>query len=135
MKELSIQDYNLAKIAKSLVSVKKVPGGVLREVGCALITKKGRVFTGASLDLACGLGFCAESSAISNMISHSNETEIKTIVAFGGKILPPCGRCRELMNVINKNNWKNADVIISKKQKVKLKGLLPKNWLQSEGLI
>jgi cytidine deaminase len=32
--------------------------------GVALITKSGRLYTGICIDLACGIGFCAEHAAI-----------------------------------------------------------------------
>lgn len=119
----------LIEKAKVLVGKKKVTGGVVKEVGSALLTKEGKIFTGVSLDLWCGVGFCAEHSAIANMISHSDETEIKTIVAFGDKIMYPCGRCRELMELVNIKNRDNTKVIISKSKKVKLKKLLPGRWM------
>ena len=127
---LTEDDYHLIEQAHMLVDEKPVSGGVVKEVGSALVTNDGVIFTGASLDLWCGIGFCAEHSAISNMISHSSETQIKTIVAHNGrKILYPCGRCRELMELIDIRNRDNTEVIISNDQKVKLKELLPGEWL------
>ena len=127
---LSNDDVQLIERARKLVSETKVSGGVVKEVGSALVTNDGMVFTGANLDLWCGIGFCAEHSAIANMVSHSNETQIKTIVAHNGSaILYPCGRCRELMELIDVRNRDNTDVIISENQKVKLKELLPGEWM------
>jgi cytidine deaminase len=127
--ELNEKDKNLIKKAKSLVNKKKIYSGELKSVGCALISKKGKMFTGANWDLWCGVGFCAESSAISNMVSHSNETEIKTIVACSkNNIMPPCGRCREVMALLDKKNLVNTDVIISETEKVKLRELIPYDW-------
>ena len=115
--------------AKSLVAEKKVSGGVVKEVGSALLTKNGKIYTGVSIDLACGIGFCAEHSAIANMISHSDETEIKTIVACSENgILYPCGRCREMMELIDMRNRDNTEIIISEDNKVKLKEILPGTW-------
>jgi cytidine deaminase len=128
---LTQDDKKLIKIAGSLVNPTKVPGGILKEVGCALITKSGKVFTGVCLDLFCGIGFCAEHSAVAEMVSHSDETEIKTIVAFGNgnNILFPCGRCRELLQQINKSNRENCEVIVPGNKKIKLGDLLPGNWM------
>ena len=128
--KLSKNDQELVKQAKKLVNVRKVSGGIVGEVGCALITKNGDIFSGVSLDLSCGIGFCGEHSAISNMISHSKETKINTIVAYGENVMYPCGRCREMIRLIDKKNWNNTYVIISKSKKVKLKELLPGNWLE-----
>ncbi len=67
------------------------------------------------------------------MISNG-EKEIKTIVAvwYNAKtkkyyIIPPCGKCREMIHQSSKKNW-NAEVIISKTKKIKLKELLPTSW-------
>jgi len=127
--KLAKQDRELILQAKALVKRTKVSGGVVKEVGSALITKKGKIFTGASMDLWSGVGFCAEHSAIANMVSHTNETEIKTIVAHSGKnIMYPCGRCREMMELVNKSNRNVTYVIVSQNKKVKLRELLPGEW-------
>jgi cytidine deaminase len=128
-RSLSKVDLKLIERARSLVGEKKVSGGTVKEVGSALLTKGGKVFIGASIDLGCGIGFCAEHSAIANMISASSETQIKTIVAHNGsKIIYPCGRCREMMELIDVRNRDNTEVIISEDQKVKLRELLPGEW-------
>ena len=128
--KLSKDDLQLIERAKSLVGEKKVSGGTVKEVGSALLTKEGEIFIGASIDLSCGIGFCAEHSAIANMVSHSDETQIKTIVAHNGsKIMYPCGRCREMMELIDLRNRDNTKVIISVDNKVKLKELLPGEWM------
>jgi cytidine deaminase len=125
---LTKSDRKLIKKAKSLVDEKAIRGGFVKEVGCALITEKGRVFTGVNLDLASGIGFCAEHTAISQMITQTDETHIKTIVsAKKEKVHPPCGRCRELINILDIKNME-TDVIIEHNKKVKLKDLLPFSW-------
>ena len=127
--KLTKEDKELIIKARSLVNKKKIYSGELKAVGTALVSKKGRIFTGVNMDFWCGVGFCAESSAISNMVSHSDETEIKTIVASSNtRVMPPCGRCREVMHLIDKRNRNNTDVIISNTKKVKLKELLPYDW-------
>ena len=132
--KLTKEDKELIEKAKSIPKRRSVSGGKVREVSCALITKNGEIFTGCSLALQAGIGFCAEHSAISNMVSHSYETEIKTIVALwiDGKkwgIMYPCGRCRELMRLIDMRNWENTEIITPENKKVKLKELLPGNWM------
>lgn len=128
---LSKDDLKLIEKARGLVGEKKVSGGIVKEVGSALMTKNGEVFTGVSMDLGCGIGFCAEHSAIANMVSHSDETEIRTIVAHNGRqVIYPCGRCRELMELVDVRNRDSTDVIVSEDKKVKLKVLLPGEYLQ-----
>lgn len=123
--KLSNEDKQLIQRAKTLVQPKKVRGGVLKEVGCVLQTGKGKLFQGVCLDLNCGIGFCAEHTAIATMVTQTNETYVKKIVAVSNKeILPPCGRCRELLNLLDKRNLA-TEVIISKNQKIQLAELLP----------
>ncbi len=105
-------------------------------MGSALITPKGNIFRGVSLGFFCGIGSCGEYQAIGSMISNG-EKEIKTIVAIcydektkKYKIIPPCGKCREMIRQTSKNN-QNTEVIISKSKKVKLKELLPHAWGES----
>lgn len=93
-------------------------------VSAALVTKSQKVYTGICIDLACGIGFCAEHSAIAEMLKN-RETEIEMIVAVSlEKILPPCGRCRELMYQINKENI-NTKVVVDQNSIIKLGDLLP----------
>jgi len=93
-------------------------------VSAALVTEAGHVYTGICLDLACGIGFCAEHAAIASMLLN-RETVIKKIVAVtNDSILPPCGRCRELMLQIDARN-SGCDVILPMGVKRKLGDLLP----------
>lgn len=125
---LTKADRKLIKKAKSLVGETAIRGGYIKEVGCALITENGRVFSGVNLDLACGIGFCAEHTAISQMLTQTKETHIKTIVAAKkDKVLTPCGRCRELMNLLDIRNM-DTNIIIAEDKKVTLKELLPLAW-------
>jgi cytidine deaminase len=125
---LTQNDKNLIKQARALVGAKKIKGGIVKEVGCVLATENGEIFEGVCLDLYCGIGFCAEHTAIAAMITHTDETHIKTIVAVDDKTaIPPCGRCRELMSLLDEKNFE-TDVIISEEKKVKLRELLPFAW-------
>jgi len=100
-------------------------------VGAALITRAGNVYTGVCIDTACSLGFCAEHSAIAEMLKHK-ESEIVMIVAVDTKknILAPCGRCRELIYQVNRANV-DTKVIMPKNKTVSLKELLPHPWQES----
>ena len=121
-------DIKIIGMAKALVGAKDIRGGVVKEVGSVLVTEKGKMFSGVSLDLVCGIGFCAEHTAISQMITQTDETHIRTIVATDDKgVIPPCGRCRELINILDTRN-KETEVIISDEKKVMLRELLPFAW-------
>jgi cytidine deaminase len=80
-------------------------------------------------DTAPGTGFCAEHSAIAAMVT-AGEYRIKRIVAVckddagATYVLPPCGRCRELMRQIDPANL-DADVVLAADKAVKLRELLP----------
>jgi cytidine deaminase len=125
---LTKQDIRLIKKAKSLVAEKAIRGGFVKEVGCALVTEKGKIFVGVNLDLACGIGFCAEHTAIAQMVTKTDETHVKTIVsAKQDKVMPPCGRCRELLNLMDARNV-DTEVIIEHNKKVRLEELLPYSW-------
>ena len=75
------------------------------------------------------MGSCGEYQAVGAMLSNG-EKEIDTIVAVERSdkvIMPPCGKCREMIYQCDKKNL-NTWVIISKSKKVKLKELLPHRW-------
>ena len=96
-------------------------------VASALVTDKGNIYTGVCIDVACGMGFCAEHSAISDMLKH-RETRISEILAInksGG--IPPCGRCRELIYQVNKLNIETT-VHLSDSEHLSLDDLLPNRW-------
>lgn len=97
-------------------------------VGCALLTRSGNIYTGVSVDLVCGLGNCAEYSAICEMVkNHESEIEMIVSVYEGNKIIPPCGRCRELIAQLDEKNT-NTRVILDEKSVKLLSELLPCKW-------
>ena len=61
------------------------PGLSAATVAAVVQTRSGAIYTGASLHLACGVGFCAEHAAIAEMVK-ARETELAVIetVASGG---------------------------------------------------
>lgn len=115
--------------ARGVISCRKLSevadcGGV----GSALLTKSGNIFTGICFDCTSGIGFCAEHAAVAEMLKNK-ESEIQAIVSvdWDGKVLPPCGRCRELLQQVNRKNLQTA-VFVSKTKAVKLKELLPHRY-------
>ncbi|MFK7844263.1 MAG: cytidine deaminase [Rhodothermales bacterium] len=97
-------------------------------VGAALITDKGNVYTGINVDLQCGIGFCAEHSAVASMLGE-RETRIEMIVAVtSAGVVPPCGRCREMLIQLNAGNAETK-VIVDAKNWMHLSDLLPNHWL------
>ncbi len=97
-------------------------------VGAALITDKGNIYTGINVDLQCGIGFCAEHSAVAAMLKK-RETRIEMIVAVTSEgVVPPCGRCREMLIQLNANN-SETKVIVDAKNWMPSSELLPNHWL------
>jgi cytidine deaminase len=101
-------------------------------VGAAIRTADGNVYTGICIDLACGLGFCAEVAAVAEMLKR-RETHISAVVAVsaGGILGAPCGRCREMIAQVDRRNL-DCRVIIGEDQDVSLRELLPKHWLAQD---
>jgi cytidine deaminase len=94
-------------------------------VGAAALSATGEVFTGICIDARCGIGFCAEHAAIAEMLKR-RQTRIVAIVAVTahGKIIPPCGRCRELIRQVDPANWQ-TQVVVSANDIARLADLLP----------
>src|SRR5436189_4315454 len=90
-----------------------------QEVGAALRTRDGRIYTGVNLDAYLGrMAVCAEAVALGRAVTEAGETGIDTIVAVRHPdpgesdqaivVVSPCGSCRELI-------WdydRNARVIV-----------------------
>jgi len=120
-----VTDEDLVQTATQLVGEFKTSQGcVAGGVAAALISRSGHVYTGICIDTACSLGFCAEHAAIAEMLK-ARESEIDTIVAVcASEIVPPCGRCRELIRQINVANIRTR-VIIAPGRVATLSELLP----------
>ena len=71
------------------------------QVGCALLTKSGNVYTGCNVENASyGLTICAERNAIAQAIGQEGQMEIDTIVVYTptSSPTPPCGACRQVIH-------------------------------------
>jgi predicted RNase H-like nuclease/cytidine deaminase len=87
------------------------------EVGSIIVSRSGKIYSGICLDFSSSLGFCAEHAAIA-------EIAIVVAVDKDGIVLPPCGRCREMMWQLNSAN-RDALVILSPDRARPLHELLP----------
>lgn len=119
----------LYKIAKSVVNPHSLSdyaeaGGV----GAAILSDNGKVYTGVCIDTACSMGFCAEHAAAAAMIT-AGESKVLKMIAVGrkGQIKPPCGRCREFISQIHKDNL-STEVMVKEGVVVSLRELLPYDW-------
>lgn len=97
-------------------------------VGAALLTESGGVYTGVCIDTSSSMGFCAEHAAAAAMVAAGENRVVKMIaVNWDGKILPPCGRCREFISQLHEEN-PNAEVLVAKGTVMTLRELLPFDW-------
>lgn len=129
-----ITTEKLIEKAKSVLNPERVGDYLVGDVGCALVTDKNNIYLGVCIDSGSGIGFCAEHSAIAAMVT-AGEYKIKSIVAVWQDqndtyILSPCGRCREFIRYIHKDNLE-TDVVLDTDRVMKLAELLPyHDWFQ-----
>lgn len=102
-------------------------------VGAAILTERGAVYTGVCIDTACSMGFCAEQAAAAAMVT-AGESRVAKMIAVGwdGRIMPPCGRCREFISQLHDGNL-NTEVMVGEGIVVTIRELLPYDWRQAAG--
>jgi homotetrameric cytidine deaminase len=100
------------------------------QVGAAILTKAGNIYTGVCIDTASTLGICAERNAIHTMITNG-ESKIDKIVCIdsSGKAGSPCGACRELIMQLDKDS-KNIDILQNEEtyEVITMEELMPDWW-------
>ena len=100
------------------------------QVGAAILTKDGNIYTGICLDTACTLGICAERNAIHNMLTNG-ESKIDKIVCTDQNDVAgaPCGACRELIMQLDKDS-KNIKILMNSEtyEYVTMEDLMPDWW-------
>jgi len=124
-----LTDADLIAAARATLAPRRLsPTVEVAGVAAALLTAGGKLHLGVCIDAASGIGFCAEHGAIAAMIT-AGESRIATIVAvdWDGTILPPCGRCRELIVQVDPGNA--ATRIILPGRVATARELLPDHWL------
>ena len=125
-----VTNQQLILKAASVIHSKQLKEGLIGDVGCALISGKGKVYTGVCVGLNSN-GYCAERVAIAKMITDGKEYTIKKIVAAWKDkdgtlyVIPPCGFCRQAMKDTEEENIDTTEVILDKTKSVKLRELLP----------
>lgn len=109
-------------------------------VGAALLTKSGRVFTGCNIENASyGATVCAERTAAFKAVSE-DEREFTAIAVVGGKdgvikdFTPPCGICRQVLSEFAADGFAvlmcDADGTV---KKMTLTELLPLSFCEPTG--
>ncbi len=115
--------------AKAVVNPRRLSGNAeAGGVGAALLTDSGRVHVGVCIDTACSMGFCAEHAAAAAMVT-AGESRVAKMVAVDreGKVLPPCGRCREFIRQLDEGNGE-TEVLVAPGRAIRLRELLPFDW-------
>ena len=123
----------LYRAAKRVLKPRKVSemleaGGV----AAAVESETGKIYVGVCVDSACTLGICAERNAIFNLLTNGENGIIRVVaVNRKGKVLPPCGACRELIAQLMPNRYKTVEVLLNyeKDEVVTLGELTPKWWI------
>ena len=98
-------------------------------VGAAVLGAGGRIYTGVCIDTACSLGFCAERAALAAMFTAGEyRAQRVCAVAADGRVLSPCGACRELMMQLGEGAGE-AEVLLDREGRTaKLRALMPEAW-------
>lgn len=98
-------------------------------VGAAVLGAGGRIYTGVCIDTACSLGFCAERAALAAMFT-AGEYRAQRIcaVAADGRVLSPCGACREFMMQLGEGAGEIEVLLDREGRTAKLRELMPEAW-------
>ena len=123
----------LYNAAKNVLNPRKVSSIIeVGGVSAAIEAESGKIYVGVCVDSACSLGICAERNAIFNMITNG-ESRIKRVVAINwdGKVISPCGACRELMSQLMPSDYKKIEIMLDyeKCKIVTLGDLTPEWWI------
>jgi cytidine deaminase len=97
MSQLALHHHELIEAARAILRLRFKQG--YHEVGAALRTKRGRVFSAVHLEAYVGrIAICAEGIAIG--MAAAGDTDVEAIVAVDryGNVASPCGMCRELIS-------------------------------------
>ncbi len=102
-------------------------------MGAAVLSARGRVHLGVCVEAPCGLGFCAEHAAVAAMVT-AGEQRVAAAVAVdeAGRVLPPCGRCREMLWLLDEANAE-ARILLPGGRASPLSALMPEHWLAAKG--
>lgn len=99
-------------------------------VAAAIESASGKIYVGVCVDTACTLGICAERNAIFHMITNG-ENAIRRVIAINrtGKVIPPCGACREFMTQLMPDSYRTVEIMmVYETNKVVTLGELTPEW-------
>jgi cytidine deaminase len=104
------------------------------QVGAALATRTGKIFTGCNIEnVSLGLTICAERSAIATAIAEGNKDFVAiAVVTSGKKPAIPCGACRQVLAEFVPNIRVVSATVGGEVQEFGLAALLP---FPSQGIL
>jgi cytidine deaminase len=104
------------------------------KVGAALLTKRGRVYTGANVENASlGLTVCAERVALCKAVTNGEKGFVKiAVIADKDKPITPCGACRQILYEFASDMEIICANLRGKTERHSLKKLLPKAFEKSK---
>lgn len=119
----------LLEIAQEVLAPRKLSEhSYAGSVAAALLTDQGNVYRGVCIDTPCSMGFCAEHAAVAAMVTAGEHRMVKLVaVAEGGRIVPPCGRCREFICQVHPENGQ-CEVLLEDGTVKTVEELLPNRW-------
>ncbi|UCB53485.1 MAG: cytidine deaminase [Candidatus Zixiibacteriota bacterium] len=97
------------------------------KVGAALLTKSGKVYTGANVENATfGLTVCAERVAVFKAVNRGDKEFVKiAVVTDKSPPITPCGACRQVLSEFVKDLKIVCANLKGKVERFTLKELLP----------
>jgi cytidine deaminase len=97
------------------------------KVGAALLTKSGKVYTGANVEnSAFGLTVCAERAAVFRAVTRGDKDFVKIVVVTDkNPPVTPCGACRQVLSEFAKDLKIVCANLKGKVERYTLKELLP----------
>ena len=137
-KSASLSKADQELVAAATAAIKSRYRDDWQEVGAALRTRAGKIYTGVNLDAYLGrMAVCAEAVALGRAVVDIGDAGIETIVAVRHPppeqkdqaitVVSPCGACRELIFDYDRN----ARVIVPNGKKpavVPIADLLPNKY-------
>lgn len=123
------KDFEVLKmVAKRLADERTISKYVrCGHVACALLTDQGNVYTGISINAKCGIGFCAEHAAISDMLKAGETKIVKLVSASKNAVVVSCGRCLEFIRQVDEANVRTKILLPNDFVKT-VDELLPVRW-------
>lgn len=120
--------------AKSVLNARRISDYVSAgEVGAAILSKSGKIYTGVCIDTCSTLGICAERNAIFNMITNGEQEIDKVLCVLpDGSNGAPCGACRELMVQLMPGKYYDIEIMMdyASGRVVTLRELTPEWWIK-----